>query len=189
MSSSLHLFHTTRFTVRRFSASESDSEDFFRFNGCPEATRFIRPAKAREECDLFLVENLELYTKQEKDQPCHVGRMHVSLKSTGEFVGVFSLLFLNSGDAAETEPKAVHIGFGFIPPFWNRGYATELLKFGTAFFFQETSYPSIFAITDPENVASEIVLGKNGYMLTGSFGSSGLHLFRLNRSDYLERLS
>jgi ribosomal-protein-alanine N-acetyltransferase len=208
------LFETDNFRVRQF--NKDDGEDFFQFNGNAEATRFIRPAKTREECDMFLAENIELYAIHEKTYP-YYGRMHVSLKSTGEYIGVFSLLFLKSPTAAtttttttttalpgsiESMSETFHIGFGFLPKFWGRGYATELLKFGTAFFFKNTLYPSIFGITEPANVASEVVLKKNGFILMNEgflddndddddekeeeeVTVEKLHLFRLNRVDYM----
>jgi ribosomal-protein-alanine N-acetyltransferase len=211
------LFETDNFRVRQF--NKDDGEDFFQFNGNAEATRFIRPAKTREECDIFLAENIELYARHEKTYPFY-GRMHVSLKSTGEYVGVFSLLFLKCPTAgngsttntannvptatttaipgsAESMSETFHIGFGFLPKYWGRGYATELLKFGTAFFFKNTSYPTIFGITEPANIASEVVLKKNGFLLMneGSLEDDDndddeevveekLHLFRLNRADF-----
>jgi RimJ/RimL family protein N-acetyltransferase len=56
-----------------------------------------------------------------------------------------------------------------MPDYWRKGYASELVKFGTAIFFERTNHSSLFAITQPENKTSEMVLLKNGFVLTVNF--------------------
>jgi RimJ/RimL family protein N-acetyltransferase len=108
--------------------------------------------------------------------------MHVSEKASGKFVGTFSLLYLD-GEAD------YHIGYGLIPEAWGKGYGAELVKFGTAIFFERTQHLSLFAITDPENIASEKLLYNYGYQLDGTYISHGkiLNLFKINRADFLEK--
>ncbi len=143
------LFDTERLRVRRFDAG--DAEYFFLLNSNEEAMRFIRKPKTREESDAFLQENLTFY-----QDTSVLGRYAVFEKLTGCFVGTFSFLYL-SGDAD------FHIGYALLPAEWGKGYATELVKTGTCFFFDNTPHPGIFAITEAENIASQRVLLKAGF--------------------------
>lgn len=168
-------FETERLLIRQFSASDGD--DCFAFNGNEQVVKFIRPVKTREESDAFLLENLDLYL-----EGFPYGRMHVSEKATGNFVGTFSLLYLD-GEAD------YHIGYGLIPNAWGKGYGAELVKYGTAIFFERTQHTAIFAITDPANIASEKLLYNFGYQLDGVYLSHGkpLNLFKMNRTAFLEK--
>lgn len=165
-------FETDRLLVRQFVASDGD--DCFAFNGNEQVVKYIRPVKSREESDAFLLENLDLYL-----EGFPYGRMHVSEKETGSFVGTFSLLYLD-GEAD------YHIGYGLIPEAWGKGYGKELVKFGTAIFFNRTSHSALFAITDPENIASEKILYANGFQLDGTYllAEKPLNLFKINRSHF-----
>lgn len=158
--------------VRHF--SQSDADDFFRFNSHPEVMRYIRPVKNRKECDAFLTENLNLY------QPgsC-LGRYFVADKHAGHFVGTFSLLYMSGTDD-------IHIGYGLMPEFWGHGYAVELLKAGMEYFFNNTKHAAIFAITEPANTASRKVLEKAGFSLKTSViqQQKPLDLLYMNREDY-----
>ena len=147
------LFETERLLVRRFTAD--DAESFFRFNSHPEVMRYIRPVKNREECDAFLQENLNLY-----QDGSVLGRYMVTEKTTGDFIGSFSLLYMSGSDD-------IHIGYGLMPENWNRGYAVELLKSGVNYFFANTERKILFAITEPANTASQKVLEKAGFTLKG----------------------
>jgi ribosomal-protein-alanine N-acetyltransferase len=168
-------FETERLLVRQF--QEKDGDDCFAFNGNEQVVKFIRPAKTREESDAFLLENLDLYL-----EGFPYGRMHVSEKETGNFVGTFSLLYLD-GEAD------YHIGYGLIPSAWGKGFGAELVQYGTAIFFARTTHATLFAITDPDNIASEKLLYNYGYQLDGTYDSHGksLNLFKMNRADFLEK--
>ena len=168
-------FETERLLVRQF--QESDGDDCFSFNGNEQVVKLIRPVKNRQESDVFLLENIFLYNKG-----FPYGRMHVAEKNTGNFIGIFSLLYLD-GEAD------YHIGYGLIPQACGKGYGAELVKYGTAIFFGRTSHTALFAITDPENIASEKLLYNFGYQLDGSYLSHGkaLNLFKMNRKEFLQK--
>jgi len=168
-------FETQRLMVRQF--VETDADDCFAFNGNEQVVRYIRPVKTKQESDAFLLENLDLYL-----EGFPYGRMHVSEKQTGRFIGTFSLLYLD-GEAD------YHIGYGLIPEAWGNGYGTELVVYGTAIFFNRTSHLALFAITDPENLASEKILYSHGYQLDGTYHSYGksLNLFKMNRADFIQK--
>ncbi len=168
-------FETERLLVRQFCSSDGD--DCFAFNGNEAVVKYIRPVKTRTESDTFLLENLDLYL-----EGFPYGRMHVSEKISGNFVGIFSLLYLD-GEAD------YHIGYGLIPQAWGKGYGAELVKFGTTIFFERTKHLTLFAITDPANKASEYLLYNFGYQLDGTYQyqEKSLNLFKMSRVAFLEK--
>jgi len=167
-------FETDRLFVRQF--SPDDADDFFLFNSSAQVMQYIRPVKTREESDAFLEENFNLYL-----EGFPYGRMFVADKLTGAFMGTFSILYLD-GDAD------YHIGYALMPGFWGKGYASELVRFGSAIFFERTNHACLFAITQPENKASETVLLKNKFSLTGDFilKDEKLNRFSLTRAIFNE---
>lgn len=163
------LFETERMQVRKFTTG--DAEFFFRVNGDPRVMQFIRPAKNRPDSDAFLQENLRFY-----QQGSILGRYAVTEKTSGSFLGTFSFLYLD-GDAD------FHIGYALLPEAWGRGYATELVINGAAYFFAHTTHPRLFAITVSANTASRNVLEKAGFTFRGATRQHGedLELFYLDR--------
>ncbi len=169
-------FETERLFVRQFTTEDAD--DFYLLNSSQQVMQYIRPVKTREESNAFLEENFNLYL-----EGFPYGRMYVAEKSTGDFIGTFSILYLD-GDAD------YHIGYALMPDFWGKGFASELVKFGSAVFFERTNHASLFAITQPENIASEKVLLNNNFILSGEFilNEEKLHMFSLNRSVFNNEL-
>lgn len=163
------LFKTKRMLVKRF--TKEDAGYFFLVNGNADVMRYIRPVKNREESDAFLEENLNFY-----QDGSTLGRYAVFLKETAHFLGTFSFLYL-SGEAN------FHIGYALIPEAWGKGYATELVQSGTHYFFEHTTKPAIFAITESENRASQQVLLKAGYLQKGQVEDYGktLDMFFISR--------
>jgi RimJ/RimL family protein N-acetyltransferase len=141
--------------------------------------QYIRPVKTRAESDAFLEENFNLYL-----DGFPYGRMMVLDKRTDAFIGTFSILYLD-GEAD------YHIGYALMPEYWGKGYASELVKFGSAIFFERTHHVNLFAITQPENIASEKVLLKNSFTLSGDFllDNKKLNKFSLTRTVFNEPVS
>jgi len=163
------LFETERLIIRQFTAA--DAEGFFLINGNATVMHFIRPAKNRKDSDDFLQENLNLY-----QQGSVVGRHAVVDKASDKIVGTFSFLFLS-------DKINYHIGYALIPEYWGRGFAQELVKYGTPYFFSATDKTELFAITDKENKASQNALLKNGFIVKGTTveHDKELILFCINR--------
>lgn len=146
------LFETERCIVRRFTLA--DSQDFYLINSHPDVMKFIRPVKSKEECAVFLKENIQLYHKESI-----IGRYMVIEKKSSLLVGTFSFLFLS-------DTINYHIGFGLLPSFWGQGIAQELVKKGIPYFFENVAKNELFAITDPAHIASQNVLLKTGFLST-----------------------
>jgi len=164
------LFETERTVVKRFTLL--DDQFFFDVNGNAEVVRFIRPPKSREDSNIFLKENINFY----RDGSI-LGRFAVFTKDDGIFLGTFSYLYL-SGEAD------FHLGYALVPGAWGRGYATELVRQGILYFFQQTNKPTVFAITSAGNIASQRVLLKTGFQYKGQSEEDGkaLEIFYINRN-------
>ncbi len=167
------LFNTERLQVRRFTSADADA--FFLINGNPEVVRFIRPAKTREESNSFLEENINLY-----QNGSIVGRFGVFKKDTQDFVGTFSFLYLSG-------QEEIHIGYALIPQAWGKGFATELVRKGITYFFENTVKSGLFAITSSANHASQQVVLKSGMQSRGQVVEHGemLDLFSITREEWL----
>ena len=163
------LFKTQRLIIRYF--TKEDEEAFFSIAGNQEVMQYIRPVKSRESSNRFLTENILMY----QTGSC-IGRFAVFEKKQSFFIGTFSFLYL--GGEAD-----FHLGYAFIKSAWGKGYGTEIVKAGTAFFFDHTTYPHLFAITDVNNIASQKVLLKNGYTEEAPRWEEGkwVNQFRINR--------
>lgn len=148
------LFSTPQFIIQQF--TKNDTEAFYLLNSNPAVMRFIRPEKNKQECDDFLQENISLYKTGSI-----IGRYAVIEKISGNCVATFSFLYLPTEDG-------YHIGYALMPSFWGKGFAQELVKFGTEYFFATTDKQVLFAITQSENTASQNVLLKNGFLLKGT---------------------
>ena len=149
------LFETDRCIVRKITAA--DEEGFFKINGNPEVMKHIRPAKSKEECAIFLDQNIQLYR-----QDSVIGRYLVIEKSTTHVIGMFSYLLLS-------DELNYHIGFALLPPFWGKGFALEFVKFGVPYFFSHQPSNELYAITNKENIASQKVLLNSGFKATQNF--------------------
>ena len=75
-----------------------------------------------------------------------------------------------------------HLGYALMPNAWGKGFATELVKAGAPYFFEQTGKHELFAITSSGNTASQQVLLKSGFHRKGDVIQSGetLDLFVAN---------
>lgn len=128
-----------------------------------------------------------------------LGIWTASLKDSGEKIGDGVLLPLpiesDDTDWTQVRPERypdAHIEVGYLlrPAFWGQGFATEictgLLRFG----FENTDLDEIYAVTDPDNTASQNVLGKAG--LRGlaprrAYAEDDLPWFRITRAEWQAR--
>lgn len=84
---------------------------------------------------------------------------------SGERIG--ELCFMGLSDEGKTE-----IGYGLLPKFWGKGYASEAVKAVTEWAVKQ-GVKTVEAETDAENIASQKVLSKAGFMPTGEIGEEG----------------
>jgi len=168
----LQVFQTAGLIVRQFNMNDADA--FYLINSNENVMRYIRPVKTRQQSDIFLEENILHYSKN-----AQTGRWAVQETGSGNIIGMFSLL------PVEGNPGKLHIGYALLPAYWGKGYATTLLKQGVKFFFNHYDETTLYAITRNENVASEKVLQKCGFIKMKSFGENE-NLWALSKSAWLE---
>jgi [ribosomal protein S5]-alanine N-acetyltransferase len=161
------LFTSKRLYVRKFTSSDEDA--FFRLNGDEEIMRFIRPVKSREESNAFLAENIRFY-----DAHPGLGRFALVEKDTDDVAGTFSLLPLEHTDD-------VHIGYALLKAHWGKGYASEIVKAGIDYAFNELKLSTLTAVTYAEHIQSQKVLLRNGFVEDGVYEEEG-------RKDLLFRI-
>ena len=124
--------------------------------------RYIRPVISRQESDTFLLANIKLY-----DAYPYMGRWAAIEKSDGSYIGSFSILTMEGGG------NKLHIGYALLPEYWGKGFASELLKTGMRYFFDQHHADTLYAITEIPNTASQNVLLKAGFIQTGTLNEEG----------------
>ena len=88
------------------------------------------------------------------------------LKSTREEVGDACFKGLSADGRVE-------IGYGLHEEHWGRGYATEGVQALCRWAFGQEGVTAIEAETEPDNLASQRVLRKCGFVPTGQMGEEG----------------
>jgi [ribosomal protein S5]-alanine N-acetyltransferase len=147
------LFQSQRLLVKPYTIA--DAGIFFQLNGDAEVMKYIRPAKTKEQSDIFLQENLEFY-----QQHPGLGRFAIFTKEEQQFIGSFSLLPLES-------TNNYHLGYALLTPFQGKGFATELVRASLEYVFSTIRQEKIMAITLPANNPSQKILLNCGFVQTG----------------------
>lgn len=99
----------------------------------------------------------------------------------GQRIGELCFKGLSADGTAE-------IGYGILPDFQNRGYATEAVKAVTDWALSQPGVNTITAETEADNLASQKVLLNCGFLATGKQGEEG-PLFALSRKQYCPPIS
>lgn len=169
------LFETQRLIIQHYTSA--DEENFFLLNGNEQVVKYIRPAQTKEESDAFLKKNINFYNTYP-----NLGRWAAIEKETGIFIGSFALIPLK-----ENEIDKIQIGYALLPNFWNKGFATEMVKYGTVLFFSKHKDNCLYAITETPNTPSQKVLLKCGYKLDDVYLENDKELTRfiLQRKDFI----
>ncbi len=167
------IFETSRLVVRRY--TPDDAGKFFLLNSNEAVQRFIRPVKNRVQSDDFLAENMRYY----QAFPAY-GRWATFEKMGGAFAGSFAIIPVE-------KTSRMQLGYALMPAFWGKGYATELTKAGLLYTFTQTPLRTIYAYTDLENIASQQVLLKAGFLQLGieMDGEKQLVYFSFEKEDFM----
>ena len=129
-----------------------------------------------------------------------IGIWTVLGRSTGERLGEVFLLPLpieaddTEWDLVEGEaiPRGkIELGYLFKPSTWGKGVATEACQRLLQFAFEETPLDEILAVIEEENVASERVLLKCGFVYENIRRAYAMQLtsFRITRNSWLQSKS
>jgi [ribosomal protein S5]-alanine N-acetyltransferase len=77
------------------------------------------------------------------------------------------------------------LGFAFLPEYTGLGYAEEASKAVLNFGFNKLKLPAIYAITDHDNVNSQKLLAKLGFVEISMIYDSNSKVFELNSESYI----
>lgn len=144
------IIETERLILRKFTLE--DAQPALAMNSDPEVTKYLPMEKA---VDLGTI-RASIQNNTLADYEKHgFGRMAVTLKETGEFMGFNGLKY-------EEDFGGVDIGFRLLRKFWGQGYATESALPFIKIAFEELNQPTIWAGAMPSNAGSIKVLTKLG---------------------------
>lgn len=149
------IFETERIIVRPY--TKNDLHHFFRLNGDEDIMRYIRPAQTLEQTKEFLkriVNDYELWPG--------MGRWAMFRKDDQEFIGSFAIIPIENSDKLQ-------LGYALVKTDWGKGYASESVKGGLQYAFGKLGLTEIAGITYPENISSQKVLLKNGFVFDSVF--------------------
>jgi ribosomal-protein-alanine N-acetyltransferase len=163
------IFETERLFVRPYSMD--DLEDLFRLNGDEEVMRYIRAVQTREQAKEFLKKIIAAY-----DERPGTGRWAMYTRADKNFVGSFAVIPVEQTDKLQ-------LGYALLKENWGKGYASESVKQGILYAFNQLKLTEIAAITYPENISSQKVLLKNGFTFSNTFTEEEklLNLYILKR--------
>jgi ribosomal-protein-alanine N-acetyltransferase len=144
------IFETERLYIRRY--TKADEENFFRLNSDPDVVRYIREPESRSECNVSLLQNMVAY-----EQFPLMGRWAMLEKVTDTFIGSFAII------PAENLSE-IQLGYALLKEYWGRGFAAESVMAGRHYAFEQMKLPRIVALTEKDNIGSQKVLLKCGFV-------------------------
>lgn len=151
------LFETPRLIARFL--NETDFSDIWRLQSDAEAMRYIRTPETDPEA---VRERLQKWEQYAQTSP-GLGVFAIEIKGKNVFAGYCTARHVDyNPDTNEFE-----IGYALLPEFWGRGLVSELVPHLAEYLFKVSGAPKIVAFTDPENIASQKVLLKNGFRSIG----------------------
>ena len=85
-----------------------------------------------------------------------------------------------------TGNKEIEIAYGFLPSFWNRGFASEFVRFLANVALRKLRVTSLVSTTSPKNIASRRVLEKTGFSYESEISQDNkvYALYRRQKSQY-----
>lgn len=143
---------TKRLFLRRI--DENDVAEVLALRGNPEIMKYIpRPLAKTEE------NALEHITMINEKIDTNIGiNWGITIKGNPKIIGIIGHYRI------QPENHRAEIGYMSLPEYNGKGYITEAIKAVVTYGFEQMNLHSIEAVIDPENIASERVLQKNGFV-------------------------
>jgi len=149
------IFETERLYVTEW--KEGDLEALYELFNDPAIKETIHPRLTIEETTHIFESQLQDYTVFPP-----YGRYFIIERSGSNFVG----LFLLKEDKNKT---GIEIGYSLKKEHWNKGYATEIVQESIHWLTAQKKFSYIYAITETDNINSQHVLLKNGFIQKQNF--------------------
>ena len=135
------------------SVEESDVHEVFLLRSNPETMKYIPRPLAKNQNDAL--EHIQMIrTTIQKNEGINWA---VCLKEKKSMIGVAGFYRLS------LQNYRGELGYMLLPEYHNQGFVTETIRTLLEYAFHTLQFHSIEAIIDPENIASERVLQKNGF--------------------------
>ncbi len=143
---------TERLLLRR--VSKDDLNEILELRGNPETMKFIpRPLVKTEEDALNHFKMID--EKIEKNEGINWA---ITVRGNPKLIGIIGHYRI------QPENHRCEIGYMILPQYKGQGIVTEAIKAVLEYGFEDMNMHSIEAVIDPDNIASERVLQKNGFV-------------------------
>lgn len=143
---------TERLLLRRL--NNNDAAEVFSLRGNPETMKYIPRPLAKSKADALA----HIAMIEEKIVSNTGINWGITIKGEPKIIGIIGHYKISP------ENHRAEMGYMSAPEFNGKGYMSEAIKAVVAYGFEQMNLHSIEAIIDPENIASERVLQKNGFV-------------------------
>jgi RimJ/RimL family protein N-acetyltransferase len=171
------LVETERFFLRE--VMPEDEQAFYELDSDPEVHRYLggNPVKDMEATRTVI----RLIRQQYVDHG--VGRLAIINKITGEFVGWGGLKLIK--ERTNKHVDYYDLGYRLIRKYWGKGIATETAFASKNYGFDILGAKEIYAMADCQNIGSNNVLRKVGFIFVEEFEYIGIkhNWYKINRED------
>ncbi len=143
------------FNTERISAERLQQEhiDFIhRMHQDEQVMAFLGGIRSREQTADYMEQNLSHWEKY------GYGIWVLRESSTGNLIGRGGLRNVVLGAKDEVE-----VAYGFLPEFWNKGFATEFAGVAVRIGLSEIGLSGVACVVHPDNLASQRILEKTGF--------------------------
>lgn len=146
----------------------SDVTGMFELDADAEVHRYIgnKPIATMDEARQVIAFIRDQYVQN------GIGRWAVIEKATGDFVGWSGLKLVK--ELINDHINYHDLGYRLLKKHWQKGYATESAKAALEYGFTMLNLPVIYAMIDPQNMASRNVLLKTGLQFIETFDLKGV---------------
>jgi len=159
----------------------SDKDAMFEMDSDPEVHKYLwqNPITRLEQAEATIAFVRAQYIEH------GIGRWAIVEKESNQFVGWGGLKLITT--PINGHVNFYDVGYRLLRRFWGKGYATESAKLSVQYAFEELHATAVYAMADPNNLASRNALEKTGLKIDGHCEYEGLKCdwFELSREDCL----
>ncbi|MEM6320523.1 MAG: GNAT family N-acetyltransferase [Bacteroidota bacterium] len=172
------IIETERLIIREM--GQNDINEMLALHSDPEVHRYlgnktITSRKKMEQIINSLVQQYDDYG---------VGRWAMIHKQTKAFIGWTGLEFVTK--TVNQHQNFYDLGYRLVKTYWGQGFATESAIASIQYGFDQLNLPTINAMADKENGASNYILKKIGLQFVKNFEFEGVphHWYQLEKAEY-----
>lgn len=132
--------------------TEADFEDYFKLVSNADVMKMVT---GKPDLELDARERLKKMLKINQEYP-KIGNFRISLKLDNDFVGHAKLVMTKKNEA--------EIGYLLMPEHWGKGYGSEIAESLVSLAKEIDEIQSLMANIAPENIASQRILEKQGFL-------------------------